>query len=191
MFEAHIDRTQLANLTKDIQLSQRKLLSLATKVFKMSAKDFSKKVIKRVNTEQKISQKKLKQRIKQFVINDLRIKIFSGFYRVGITNWNAKQVGKRKKNKKQKSSRGGVEFGAPGFRQFRQGAFIVHSKKKDGTAGRKVAFKRMGKEPLPIEKQVADINYVVEPVLIDEVDNFYSIFSARFNKEVEKVLNKG
>lgn len=192
MLEARIDNTQLENLNRDLQLSQRDLINIATKVFKMSAKDFSKKVIKRANSEYKISQKKLKERIKQFVINDLKIKIFSGFYRVGITNWRARQIGKVKKGGKvRKNTRGGVEFGAPGAKQFRQGAFILTSKKKDGSPGGKVAFKRIGKERLPIQKQVTDIDKVIEPILETEVESFYKIFSVRFDKECIKYLNKG
>ena len=51
MFEARIDNTQLKELTKELELDQRKLNNIAVKVFKASAKDFSKKVIKRANAE--------------------------------------------------------------------------------------------------------------------------------------------
>ena len=36
MFEAHIDNTQLNNLVKDLELTERQLLNIAKKVFKMS-----------------------------------------------------------------------------------------------------------------------------------------------------------
>lgn len=186
MFEAHINNSQLKGLIQGLDLTQKQILNIATKVFKLSAKDFSKKVIKRANSEQKIAIKKLKQRIKQFVINDLKIKVFSGFYRVGLTSWQARQVGKGKR--KRKSGHAGVEYGAPGNKRFRQGAFIVASKKKDGSAGGKVAFKRVGKNRLPIQKQVDNIDDVIEPILEDEVYNFYDIFAQRFDREVQKVL---
>lgn len=189
MFEARIDNNQLRELTRELDLTERVLNNLAVKVFKAAAKDFSKKVIKRANTEQKISIKKLKQRIKQFVINDLKIKIFSGFYRVGLTNWRARQLGKvRKGGKRRSGGRKGVEYGAPGAKRFRQDAFIITSKKKDGSDGGKVAFKRVGKSRLPIQKQVDDIDDVIEPILGSEVENFYSIFNSRFNKECSKYL---
>ena len=189
MLEAHIENTQLNELIKGLDLTEQQIINLAKKVFKISAKDFSKNVIKKANSEYKISQKKLKERIKQFVINDLKIKIFSGFYRIGLTHWRARQVGKiRKGSKRRNKGRGGVEFGAPGAKQFRQGAFIVISKKKDGSAGGKVAFKRVGKERLPIQKQVTDIDEYIEPILESEVNNFYKIFSSRFDKECMKVL---
>lgn len=189
MFEARIDNSQLADLTKNLELTGRQLNNIAVKVFKLSAKDFSKKVIKRANSEQKISIKKLKQRIKQFVINDLKIKIFNGFYRVGITNWRARQLGKvRKGGKRRSSGRKGVEYGAPGARKFRQDAFIMTSKKKDGSDGGKVAFKRVGKSRLPIQKQVDDIDEVIAPILESEVENFYSIFAAKFEKECRKYI---
>ena len=38
MFEAHIDNTQLNNLVKDLELTERQLLNIAKKVFKMRAK---------------------------------------------------------------------------------------------------------------------------------------------------------
>ena len=191
MFEAHIDNTQLNNLVKDLELTERQLLNIAKKVFKMSAKDFAKKVIKRANSEYQISQKKLKERIRQYVINDLTIKIFNGFYRVGLTHWRARPIGKiRKGGKRRKNGRGGVEFGAAGQRQFRPGAFIYTSKKKDGSPGGKVAFKRTGSARLPIQKQVADIDDAITPILESEVDNFYSTFSARFDKECIKYLGK-
>lgn len=189
MLEAHIENTQLNELIKGLDLTEQQIINLAKKVFKISAKDFSKNVIKKANSEYKISQKKLKERIKQFVINDLKIKIFSGFYRIGLTHWRARQVGKiRKDSKRRNKGRGGVEFGAPGAKQFRQGAFIVTSKKKDGSAGGKVAFKRVCKERLPIQKQVTDIDEYIEPILESEVNNFYKIFSSRFDKECMKVL---
>ena len=189
MLEAHIENTQLNELIKGLDLTEQQIINLAKKVFKISAKDFSKNVIKKANSEYKISQKKLKERIKQFVINDLKIKIFSGFYRIGLTHWRARQVGKiRKGSKRRNKGRGGVKFGAPGAKQFRQGAFIVTSKKKDGSAGGKVAFKRVGKERLPIQKQVTDIDEYIEPILESEVNNFYKIFSSRFDKECMKVL---
>lgn len=189
MLEAHIENTQLNELIKGLDLTEQQIINLAKKVFKISAKDFSKNVIKKANSEYKISQKKLKERIKQFVINDLKIKIFSGFYRIGLTHWRARQVGKiRKGSKRRNKGREGVEFGAPGAKQFRQGAFIVTSKKKDGSAGGKVAFKRVGKERLPIQKQVTDIDEYIEPILESEVNNFYKIFSSRFDKECMKVL---
>ncbi len=189
MFEAHIDSKQLNNLTKDLELTQLQILRLAKKVFKNSAKDFAKKVIKRANSEYQIAQKKLKERIRQYVINDLKIKIFSGFYRIGLTHWRARQIGKIKKGQKRRSSgRGGVEFGAAGQRQFRPGAFIITSKRKDGSPGGKVAFKRTGSARLPIQKQVTDIDDVITPILESEVENFYKIFSARFNRECTKYL---
>lgn len=189
MFEARIDNNQLQELTKELDLTERKLHNMAVRVFKTSAKDFSKKVIKRANTEQKISIKKLKQRIKQFVINDLKIKIFSGLYRVGITNWAARQIGKAKSGRKRKSGgRAGVSYGAPGAKRFRESAFIITSKRKDGSDGGKVAFKRQGRERLPIVKQVDDIDSVITPILESEVENFYSIFAARFNKEYLKYV---
>ena len=191
MFEAHIDNTQLNNLVKDLELTERQLLNIAKKVFKMSAKDFAKKVIKRANSEYQISQKKLKERIRQYVINDLTIKIFNGFYRVGLTHSRARQIGKiRKGGKRRKNGRGGVEFGATGQRQFRPGAFIYTSKKKDGSPGGKVAFKRTGSACLQMQKQVADIDDAITPILESEVDNFYSTFSARFDKECIKYLGK-
>ena len=191
MLEARIDNKQLNNLTKDLNLTEKQLLNIAKKVFKMSAKDFSKKVIKRANSEQKIAIKKLKERIKQFVINDLKIKIFNGFYRVGLTHWRARQIGKVKKGgKRRKTSRAGVEFGAPGQRQLRPGSFIITAKKKDGSDGGKVAFKRTGSARLPIQKQVTDIDEVITPILESEVDNFYKIFAARFDKECIKYLGK-
>ena len=191
MLEAHIDNKQLNNLVKDIKLSERQLLNIAKKVFKMSAKDFAKKVIKRANSEYKISQKKLKERIRQFVINDLKIKIFNGFYRVGLTHWRARQIGKVKKGgRMRKGGRGGVEYGAPGQRQFRAGAFIYTSKKKDGSPGGKVAFKRTTNARLPIQKQVTDIDETITPILESEVDNFYNTFTARFDRECIKYLGK-
>lgn len=192
MLEARIDKTQLNDLVKDLKLSERQLLNLAKKVFKMSAKDFAKIVIKRANNEYKISQKKLKERIRQFVINDLKIKIFNGFYRVGLTHWRARQIGKvRKGGKIRNNGRGGVEYGAPGKREFRPGAFIITSKKKDGSPGGKVAFKRTGSARLPIQKQVTDIDEVITPILESEVENFYNTFSARFDRECIKYLGNG
>lgn len=189
MLEARIDNTQLNKLVKGLELTEKQLLNIAKKVFKMSAKDFSKTIIKRANNEVKISQKKLKERIKQFVINDLKIKIFSGFYRVGLTHWRARQIGKIKKgSRRRKSGRAGVEYGPPGKREFRPGAFIITSKKKDGSPGGKIAFKRTGKARLPIQKQVADIDDAITPILESEVENFYKIFSARFDKECSKLL---
>ena len=83
-----------------------------------------------------------------------------------------------------------MEFGTAGQRQFRPGAFIYTSKKKDGSPGGKVAFKRTGSARLPIQKQVADIDDAITPILEFEVDNFYSTFSARFDKECIKYLGK-
>lgn len=187
MFEARIDNNQLNNLTKELELTERQIHNIAVRVFKASAKDFSNKVIKRANTEQKISKKKLKQRIKQFVINDLKIKIFNGFYRVGITNWAARQLGKVKAGRKRKTGgRKGVTYGAPGAKRFREDAFIITSKRKDGSDGGKVAFKRLGRERLPIIKQVDDIDDVITPILESEIENFYTIFASRFNKEYIK-----
>lgn len=189
MFEARIENSQLNELTRGLELSVRQLNNIAVKVFKASAKDFSKKVIKRANTEQKISIKKLKQRIKQFVINDLKIKIFNGLYRVGLTNWAARQVGKRATSKRKKTGgRKGVSYGAPGAKRFREDAFIITSRRKDGSPGGKVAFKRQGRERLPIVKQVDDIDGVITPILESEVENFYSIFASRFDKECLKYL---
>lgn len=189
MLEARIDNSQLQGLIRDLDLTERQILNIAKKVFKMSAKDFSKRVIKRANNEYKISQKKLKERIKQFVINDLKIKIFNGFYRVGLTHWRARQIGKVKKGgKRRNTGRGGIEYGAPGKKQFRPGAFIITSKKKDGSPGGKVAFKRTGSARLPIQKQVTDIDETITPILESEVENFYNIFSARFDKECSKYL---
>ena len=185
MLEAHIDNKQLKDLTNGLNLTEKQLLNLAKKVFKMSAKDFAKKVIKRANSEYKISQKKLKERIKQFVINDLKIKIFSGFYRVGLTHWRARQLGKARKRR---SARSGVEYGAPDNRQLRAGAFIITSKRKDGSPGGKVAFKRTSSARLPIQKQVTDIDEVITPILESEVENFYNTFSARFDRECIKYL---
>lgn len=189
MLEARIDNSQLQRLIRDLDLTERQILNIAKKVFKMSAKDFSKRVIKRANNEYKISQKKLKERIKQFVINDLKIKIFNGFYRVGLTHWRARQIGKVKKGgKRRNTGRGGIEYGAPGKKQFRPGAFIITSKKKDGSPSGKVAFKRTGSARLPIQKQVTDIDETITPILESEVENFYNIFSARFDKECSKYL---
>lgn len=189
MFEARIDNTQLNNLVKDLELTQLQIINIAKKVFKMSAKDFAQKVIKRANNEYQISQKKLKERIRQYVINDLKIKIFNGFYRIGLTHWRARQIGKiRKGGKRRSTGRAGVEYGAAGQRQFRPGAFIFTSKKKDGSPGGKVAFKRTGSARLPIQKQVTDIDDVITPILESEVENFYNIFSARFDRECIKYL---
>lgn len=189
MFEARIDNNQLKELTRELELTERKLHNIAVRVFKTSAKDFSKKVIKRANTEQKISIKKLKQRIKQYVINDLKIKIFNGLFRVGITNWAARQIGKAKPGRKRTTGgRKGVSYGAPGAKRFRENAFIITSKRKDGSDGGKVAFKRQGRERLPIVKQVDDIDGVITPILESEVENFYSIFASRFNKECLKYI---
>ena len=191
MLEAHIDNTQLNNLVKDLELTNVQILNLAKKVFKMSAKDFAKKVIKRANNEYQISQKKLKERIRQYVINDLTIKIFNGFYRVGLTHWRARQIGKVKKGGRRRiSTRAGVEFGAASKRELRPGAFIITSKKKDGSPGGKVAFKRTGNARLPIQKQVTDIDDVITPILEAEVENFYNTFSARFDRECIKYLGK-
>lgn len=190
MLEARIDNNQLRELTKNLELTERRLQNLAVKVFKASAKDFSNKVIKRASNEQKISIKKLKQRIKQFVISDLKIKVFNGLFRVGITNWRARQIGKvRKGGKIRKGGRKGVEYGAPGAKKFRENAFIITSKKKDGSPGGKVAFKRVGKDRLPIQKQVDDIDVVIEPILESEIENFFNIFTDRFNKECSKYIN--
>ena len=54
MLEARIDNNQLRELTKNLELTERRLQNLAVKVFKASAKDFSNKVIKRASNEQKI-----------------------------------------------------------------------------------------------------------------------------------------
>jgi hypothetical protein len=191
ILEARIDSAQLNNLNRDLDITGATLLNLATKVFKLSAKDFSKKVIKRANSECKISIKKLKERIKQYVISDLKIKIFNGFYRIGITNWNARQIGKISKgSRRNKNGRKGVEYGAPGQRRFRDNAFIISAKKKDGTAGGRIAFKRTTNKRLPIQKQVDDIDSVIEPILESETDNFYQIFAQRYDKECIKYLKR-
>lgn len=189
MFEARIDNKQLQELIKELKLTERTIHNIAVRAFKISAKDFSNKVIKRANSEQKIAIKKLKQRIKQYVISDLRIKVFSGLYRVGLTNWAARQVGKAKSGRKRKSGgRAGVSYGAPGAKRFRENAFIITAKRKDGSDGGKVAFKRQGRERLPIIKQVDDIDEVITPILESEVENFYTIFASRFNKEYLKYV---
>lgn len=190
MFEAKIENYQLKELIKELQLTERNLHNLSVKVFKSAAKDFSNKVIKRANAEQKISIKKLKQRIKQYVINDLKIKIFSGFFRVGVTNWAARQLGKRKAGQKRKTGgRKGVEYGAPGAKRFIENAFIVNSKRKDGSTGGKIAFKRIGRARLPVAKQVDNIDDVITPILESEVEEFYNIFAFRFKKECLKYAN--
>jgi len=192
MLEVRIDNNQLNALIKDLELSQRQILNIAKKVFKRSAKDFSKNVINKANNEHKIAKAKLKERIRQFVINDLKIKIFSGFYRIGITHWRARQLGKpRKGSKRRNTTRGGVEFGGPSKRQFIKSAFIVNSKRKDGSAGNRIAFKRVGKSRLPIAKQVAEIDDIITPILENEVDTFYKIFASNFDRECIKYLNRG
>lgn len=57
MLEAHIENTQLNELIKGLDLTEQQIINLAKKVFKISAKDFSKNVIKKANSEYKISQK--------------------------------------------------------------------------------------------------------------------------------------
>ena len=188
MLEAHIDNKQFNDLIKNLDLTAGQIINLSKKVFKMSAKDFSKRVIKRANSEYKISQKKLKERIRQFVISDLKIKIFSGFYRIGLTHWRAKQIGIKKGGRRRTNGRAGVEYGAPGNRQFRQGASIYTSKKKDGSPGGKVALKRTTSARLPLQKQVTDIDETITPILEAEVENFYKIFAARFDRECIKYL---
>ncbi len=199
MLEASINDIQLKQLNRDLELTGRELLKIATRAFKTSAKNFTKNAIKIIKKNYGIADKKLRQRIRQYVIDDLKIKIFAGFYRTGLTNWQARKT-KR-----------GVTYGRP--RRLRKGAFIARMPE-----GGKIAVKRTGQYHTPskgryankvyqrntakhkkgepykveiLEKQVTEnneIENVVMPILQNETENFYKIFKKSFESEVNKYL---
>ena len=125
MLEVSINDVQLKQLNRELELTGRELLKIATKAFKSSAKNFTKNAIKTIKKNYGIADKKLRQRIRQYVIDDLKIKIFAGFYRTGLTNWQARKT-KR-----------GVTYGRP--RRLRKGAFIARMPE-----GGKIAVKVRG-----------------------------------------------
>ena len=200
MLEAYIDSVQLRRLNYELNLTASELSKIVTKAFKTCAKNFSNNVIKTVNEYYGISKKKLKQRIRQYIIDDLKIKIFSGFYRTGLTNWKARKTTK------------GVTYGKP-VRKLRKSAFIttmpeggriavkrtgVFHKPSKGRYANKI-YRRNGAkhrkgEPYQVEelqKQVTEngeIESVIEPILEAETKKFYQLFKKTFDNEVQKYL---
>ena len=200
MLEIGIDSVQLSRLNTELELTMRDLLKIATRSFKTCAKNFTKNAIKSVKKSFGIADKKLRQRIRQYVINDLKIKIFAGFYRTGLTNWQAR------------STKRGVTYGKP-VRKLRKGAFIARMPE-----GGRIAVKRTGKYHTPtkgqyankfyqrntakhkkgdpyqveiLEKQVTEnneIESVIQPILEAETKNFYTTFKKAFENEVNKYL---
>lgn len=202
MLEIDIDWNQLKKLNRELELTGKDLIKIATKAFKTSAKNFTKNVIKNVRKNNGITEKKLKQRIRQYILSDLKIKIFAGFYRTGITNWQARKT------------KQGVSYGKP-IRKLRKGAFIATMPE-----GGKIAVKRTGifkspskgryankfyqrngknhkkGEPYQVEileKQVTENNEIenaIEPILIAETESFYQVFSKTFDNEAGKYLRQ-
>lgn len=202
MLEFEIDSAQVNNLNKQLDIDGRALLKIATKAFKASAKNFTKNAIKEVRKYSGIADKKLRQRIRQYILNDLKVKIFAGFYRTGITNWQARKT------------KQGVSYGKP-VRKLRKGAFIAVMPEggriavkrtgvfKEPTKGRYANkfYKRNGKnhkkgEPYKVEvleKQVTEnneIESIIEPILKTETEKFYETYNKSFDKEVGKYLRQ-
>lgn len=187
MLEYEINDIQLKYLNRQLELYGRNLIKVATKAFKASAKNFVKNVISTIKKNNGITDKKLKQRIRQYVLSDLKIKIFAGFYRTGITNWKARQT------------KQGVTYGKP-VRKLRKSAFLATMPE-----GGKLAVKRTGEYKIAskgrykgkkreiLQKQVTEnneIENIIEPILKAETKHFYTVFNKIFDKEVNKFLKQ-
>ena len=169
---------EITRVNKDLKLEGQTIRRIEEKAFNQAGKKFLKFAVENLSKKYSFTKRVLKDRIKLYMLNALKAKVFGGLWRLGLTRWKAKKTKK------------GVTYGASGRRQLREHAFIVKASKKSNS---KVAFKRTGefsiaskgryagKKREKLEKQYADIDDLFIKELDDLSGQFFGIFEREFN----------
>lgn len=185
--KVRIENAQITKLNRDLKLEGKALEKAGSNAFKNAGKTFVKLASDNLSKKFDMTKKVIRSRIKSYVVNVMKVKVFAGLYRLGLTRWSAREV------------KTGVSYGASGQRQIREHAFIVKASQKSSS---RVAFKRTGsfktaskgryegQKREKLEKQVTDIDDLFLPELEKLSTEFSEMFEKEFNKEARKWIVK-
>lgn len=166
MIEAKIDREEIEKLRAFFDANQKELDKASNYALSSSIKWLKNQLVKRTAKESRIQQKPLTEKTSKGTSRiwtstnkkEKTARLWFGVRRISLARLNPKQYGKiEKRRKRRKSTKSGVAAGL-NHSIFREGAFLMPIKRKDGSSAI-VPFqvmKRIGRERLPIEKQVFD-----------------------------------
>jgi len=166
MIEAKIDKEEIEKLRAFFDANQKELDKASNYALRATITWLKNQLVKRTAKESRIQQKPLTEKTSKGTSRiwistnkkEKSARLWFGVRRISLARLKPKQYGKAEKGKKRrKSSKAGVGAGL-NHSIFREGAFLMPIRKKDGSAAI-VPFqvmKRIGRERLPIEKQVFD-----------------------------------
>lgn len=177
MIEAKIDKEEIEKLRAFFNATQKQLDNAIYYTLKSTAQWLKSQLIKGTAKESRIQQKPLTEKTSKGTSRfwsevdkkEQSARLWFGTRRISLARLNPKQYGKKTKGRKKgrKASKAGVSAGVGGS-IFREGAFLMPIRKKDGSAAivPYQVMKRVGRERLPLEKQVFD--YSDKAVAIEE-----------------------
>ena len=172
--EIKIEKSEIENLKNFFRATQKQLNTASFVALSQTITWAKNQLVKRVAAKMKLQPKPFTEkngkgtaRILTHINEDNKsATCWFGLYRISVARFKPRQVGKvAKGRKRRKNTRAGVVAGLGGS-VFRQGAFLMKLRKKDGSSA-VIPFQvmnRIGKKRLPIKKEVIAYDFVADEV---------------------------